>query len=345
MTIIGTILATALATQAGGMATAGAKPLFADDAPIAISIQGPLGAIARTAERSTESRPGILAVPGTTEALPIRLTPRGITRRLQQTCAFPPLRVEFAPNPPANSLFAGQRRLKLVTHCQQAEAFQQHLLLEYSAYRLFNVLDPVSFRARLAAIDYSEPGGRKSFRRFGYFIEDLDDVAQRNGLADAKVGVKINSAQLDSLHAARVALFEYMIGNLDWSMHAGPPGDECCHNIRLLTAKPGRPPYIALAYDFDYSGLVDAPYAVPPEGISVTSVRERNYRGYCRDNGQLLAVAAEFRAKRAELEAVYATIPGMTARTRSKAVAYLGTFFRDISSDGSIRSKLTKSCI
>ena len=339
MIMIGTILSAALA------AAAPATPLFADDAPIAISIKGPLTEIARSAERSSMPHPGVLTITGTAGSLPVRLSPRGITRRKSETCSFPPLRVEFAQPPAAGSLFAGQRRLKLVTHCQQSESFQQYLLLEYSAYRLFNLIDPVSFRARLASIDYSEPDGRKPIRRLGFFIEDLGDIARRNGFADARVGVRIKSAELDPRYAARVALFEYMIGNIDWSMHAGPAGDECCHNIRLLTAAPGRPPYIALAYDFDYSGLVDAPYAVPPEGIKVSSVRQRIYRGYCRTNDQLLAVAADFRAKRPDFEAVYSSIPAMSARTRSKALSYLAGFFKDIASDDAIRAKLLKTCI
>ena len=339
MTMIATIVSAALA------ATAPATPLFADDAPISISIQGPLTEIARSAERSSTPRNGVLTIAGTADTLPVRLSPRGITRRKSETCSFPPLRVEFAQPPTAGSLFAAQRRLKLVTHCQQSESFQQYLLLEYSAYRLFNLIDPVSFRARLASIDYSEPDGRKPIRRLGFFIEDLGDIARRNGFADARVGVRIKSAELDPRYAARVALFEYMIGNIDWSMHAGPAGDECCHNIRLLTAAPGRPPYIALAYDFDYSGLVDAPYAVPPEGIKVSSVRQRIYRGYCRTNDQLLAVAADFRAKRPDFEAVYSSIPAMSARTRSKALSYLAGFFKDIASDDAIRAKLLKTCI
>ncbi len=339
MSMIGTMLTAALASAAP------ATPLFADDAPIAITIQGPLNEIARSAERSMAAHNATLAVTGTADTLPVRLSARGITRRKSSTCSFPPLRVEFPQKPAPSSLFAGQRRLKLVTHCQQSESFQQYVLLEYSAYRIFSLIDPTSFRVRLASIDYSEPDGRKPISRLGFFIEDLDDIARRNGYADAKVGIRINPAQLDPRYAARVAMFEYMIGNLDWSMHAGPPGDECCHNVRLLTAAPGRPPYIPLAYDFDYSGLVDAPYAVPPESLMVSNVRQRMYRGYCRHNREALAVAADFRARRPAIEALYAQMPAMSERTRGKAVAYLSGFFRDIASDESVRGKLFKTCI
>ena len=39
-----------------------------------------------------------------------------------------------------------------------------------------------------------------------------------------------------------------------------------------------------MPYDFDYSGLVDAPYAVPPDSIHLANVRVRRYRGFCLHN-------------------------------------------------------------
>ncbi|MGI8931000.1 MAG: hypothetical protein ACR2FK_01265 [Sphingomicrobium sp.] len=339
MSVIGAVLAATLA------AAVPATPLFADDAPIRLAIQGPLSEIARSAETSSVPRDGTLALPGTAETHLIRLTPRGITRRKSETCRFPPLRVEFPQNPGLGSLFAGQRRLKLVTHCQPSEGFQQYLLLEYSAYRIFNLIDPTSFRVRLSSIDYAESGGRKSFNRLGFFIEDLDDAARRNAFHDANVGVRILVPELEPRQSARVAMFEYMIGNLDWSMRAGPEGDECCHNVRLLTAAPGRPPYIPLAYDFDYSGLVNAPYAVPPEGFKISSVRSRVYRGYCRHNAQALAAAAAIRARRPAIEALYGSIPQLSERSRARALAYLAGFFDEIATDASVRDKLLRRCV
>ena len=326
-------------------AAAPATPLFANHAPLALTITGPLATIARSAEESTAPHGGTLSIAGSAQALPVRLSARGITRRKSLTCSFPPLRVEFNQPPPQASLFAGQRRLKLVTHCQSSESFQQYLLLEYSAYRLFNLVDPTSFRARLAQIDYVESGGGRTFTRLGFFIEDQDDVARRSGLADARVGVRIRPVDIDPKQAARVALFEYMIGNLDWSMHAGPPGDECCHNVRLLAGAGGRPPYVPLAYDFDYSGLVNAPYAVPPESLNVKNVRQRRYRGYCRYNRQALAAAAEFRALQPAIQAEFAAIPAISERSRSRAVSYLSGFFKDIATDASVQSKLFKTCL
>ena len=338
---IGGLMALAMAVPA--QAARPATPLFASDAPIALTIRGPLNSIARGAENSPSPREGTLALAGGAENHMVRLTARGITRRRKETCQFPPLRVEFPQPPAATSLFAGQRRLKLVTHCRSSAGFQQHLLLEYAAYRIFNLITPLSFRARLATIDYAEADGKALTSRYAFFIEDIDDVARRNGLKQARVGDRIPSVQLEGRQSARVAMFNYMIGNLDWSMRAGPEGEGCCHNGRLLA---GIGTFLTpVPYDFDFSGLVDAPYAVPPDGFGIASVRSRVYNGYCRHNGAALLAASEMRAQRPAIEALFGQIPGMEERTRRNALKYLAQFFNDIATDELVRKRALKSCI
>lgn len=344
---IGTVL-TALLSLLLVPATAGAavtaRPLFAGQDSIRLTIRGPISQLARST-RSRAPQAAILTVAGPApETLAITLAPRGITRLKRDVCQFPPLRVEFPAPPPAGSLFAGQRRLKLVTHCRSSPSFQQHLLLEYAAYRLYNVLTEASFRVRLAAIDYVDDRGATT-SRLGFFIEDHRDLAQRNGMQRPEVGDRIATSRLSAPDSARLALFEYMIGNLDWSIHAGPPGERCCHNSRLIARSgPASAELVAVPYDFDFSGLVDAPYAVPPDEIPVASVRSRHYRGYCRHNAQVPAAAAELRAARPALAATLASVPLLEERTRRKAADYLDGFFRDIADEAKIRSML-RTCI
>lgn len=324
-----------------------ADPLFESAEPIRLTISGPFGAIRRTAERSTDAHEASLSVVGAaSETHAIRLSARGITRRRRDVCVFPPLRIHFAQAPPAASLFSGQRRLKLVTHCRPAESFQQYVLLEYAAYRLLNVLSPVSLRVRLAAIDYVETGADRPFAsRLGFLIEDVDDAARRNRLVEIDTG-NVRVAQLSARGAARFAVFQYMIGNLDWSMDAGPPGTECCHNAKLLGAAAGAVNgLIPIPYDFDHSGFVDAPYATPPEQVPVATVRTRRYRGYCIHNEAAQAAAAEARAARAELEAALAAVPQLGARGRNRASAYLAGFFDDVASAQGVASNLLRTCL
>jgi hypothetical protein len=331
-------LTTALTAAAGAEPP---KPLFADDQPIHLTIKGAIGRLVSSEDRS-HSVPALVSVGA--DSMPAQLSPRGITRLRKDTCDFPPIRVDFTGAPPTNSIFAGQKRLKLVTHCRANASFQQYVLLEYATYRLYNLLSPMSFRARLAQVDYVEDNGRPSTSRIGFFIEDLSDVARRNGMKEARVGARIPVANLNPSDAGRYAVFQYLISNLDWAMQAGPAGDTCCHNSRLISAS-GAPPWATVPYDFDYSGLVDAPYAAPPEGINVSSVKVRRYRGFCRHNAEALRAAADIRAQKPAMLAVLGQIPQLNEGTRRKAGAFLERSFNDIASDETVTKNLLATCL
>jgi len=319
----------------------GSAPLFASPAPLQLVISGPISSL-------THNRGSTAPVPGTLtdssgQALPVSLSLRSTTRRLSDVCDFPPLRVTFTSPPPATSPFAGQKKLKLVTHCGSGSDFQQYELLEYSAYRMLNVLTPRSFQVRLASIDYRDQNGRSITSRYGFFLEDLKDVAKRNGLKPAHAGGMIPLADLSPLDSARYAMFQHMIANHDWSMRAAMAGRECCHNAEMLgSIAPGAA--IPIPYDFDYSGLVGASYAVPPEQLKIHSVKQRVYRGYCAHNAQAITVARQFLAARPQILGVLSQTPGLTPRSQSAASAFLGRFFDDIATDQSVTANVLNRC-
>ena len=332
-------LSLALAAPAAAQAP---ESLFAANDPIHIRIQAPLSGLTRN-RNSPTSIAGTLTDPAG-QAFPIGLRLRGITRRTSEICDFPPLRVDFATPPPATSAFAHQRRLKLVTHCRNSASFQQYVLLEYAAYRMFNLLSPRSFRVRLANVDYVGADGRPIASRAGFFIEDLGDVAKRNGMKESHGPPRIPFEDLNPADSARYALFQHMIANHDWSMRAGPAGDDCCHNAKLIgPLAPGMT--VPIPYDFDFSGFVDPPYATPPDELHISSVRQRMYRGYCAHNAQVMAAARQFRDARSQLIATIAATPGLDPRAAQRAAAFLDPFFTDIASDASVSAKLLSHCI
>lgn len=316
------------------------RPLFASDDVISLTLSGPLANMSR--QDGAKPVPGVLQVTGSApETLPVMLSSRGITRRRKEICSFPPLRVEFTEKPGKTSLFKGQKQLKLVTHCQSPEKYQQGVLLEYAAYRLYRALTPESFGIRLAKVDYVGEDGRPMTTRFGFFIEDIDDVARRNGQKRLRGVNRISASQLDPAAAARFAVFQYMISNLDWAMTVGPAGEDCCHNSRLVGAKEATTGLITVPYDFDYSGLVDAPYALPPDKIRVASVRVRRYRGLCQHNEQARAFSADLLTRRAFLLEVVDRTPQLDDGSRRRAASYLGDFFDQISSPSKVAEMLT----
>jgi hypothetical protein len=318
-----------------------ATPLFASDEPIEITVSGPVSEIVRKAASSTDPRPATLAYAGETHA--IELSARGNARRRPEVCKFPPLRVKFAAPPGEGSLFRKQKSLKLVTHCRAAASFQQTTLLEYAAYGMYNQLTEASFRVRLAKVRYvDEPSGKTVAERLGFFIEDEDDLARRVGMEEVEAG-RLTLAQHDAAAAARAVLFFHMIANHDWSMIAGPDG-ECCHNGKLLgPTKTATEGLVFVPYDFDYSGFVDAPYALAPEEIDIKSVRTRFYRGDCALNDEARRAAALFRERRAAIEGAVRGTPHLEAKTVRKAVKYLAGFFNAVADEAAVE-KLLKKC-
>lgn len=316
--------------------------LFASDDVIHLSIRTELSGLSR----SNNARPATLTLEGEApETHSIELSARGVSRRRRDICTFPPLRIQL-PSRPETGLFQGQRRLKLVTHCRRSSSHQQYVLLEYTAYRLYNAMTPRSFGVRLAQIDYySGDAQSPSFSRVGFLIEDVDDVAERNGMVEVETG-DFPSSRLNQEDTARVAVFQYMVGNLDWAVQAGPPGEDCCHNTRPVGATETATSNLTpLPYDFDQTGLVSAPYAAPPAQIRVRSVRTRVFRGYCSHNGQTRAAAAEFLAARPRLEAVLGSITELSERRRASALAYLNGFFEDIATPEEVEDNLVEDCL
>lgn len=321
------------------------KPLFAGDSVLQLTITAPLETLTERRSDLTRRVDGHIVVDGTAgDVVPVSIGLRGKRRRDREVCIVPPLRLEFPRDLPANSVFAGQGRLKLVTHCRRGMQFQQHILLEYAAYRLMNALTDESFRVRLAMIDYREADDKPDIIRYGFLIEDVDDMARRVGKREHETVIPIPAAALDSAAAARLALFQEMIGNLDWSITTGPPGEHCCHNSRPIGPKGATTGLNPVPYDFDYSGLVDASYAVPPDGIYLATVRQRRYMGLCSHNAAVPAAAAGLKSRRDALLAMLETIPSLPTSAKERARTYLADYLDTMLEPAALADRVARQC-
>lgn len=265
---------------------------------------------------------------------------RGHYRRDWQTCPFPPLRLNFKTSEVKRSLFHGQDKLKLVTHCDRR--YEQFVLQEYMLYRVYNLLTERSFRVRLVEITYVEPGSRSVPQpRYAFFIEDIESVAERNGfVAVEEPEIPLDSFDPDAL--ALVGVFEYMAGNTDWSVLRGPEGGDCCHNTVPIRAPDGR--VVAVPFDFDLAGAVNAPYATANEELGLRSVRERLYRGFCTTDVHLERAVELFRERRGDIYTLYTSEERLDPRQRSSALAYFDRFYNVISDPARVRRSLVEKC-
>ena len=325
--------------------------LFQSQAPLKIVITAPFGALARADVHPSPYPANLTAAEGdgAAESLPVTLTARGHSRRLLGYCSFPPLWLKFDKATTHGTLFSGQHKLKLTTYCRPAADYEQRIVLEYLAYRIYNLITPISFRVRPADVTYRGGPGEAGLTRFGFLTEDVDELADRNDDARLKAAShQVSMAQMDAHATMRAALFEYLIGNFDWEFMAGPAGADCCHNSRFIAAK-GATPATARAvapapYDFDSSGFVDAPYAIPPESLGINRAAERVYRGYCADNGELASVAGEFRAHRAEMMALINGEARLDEHFRAKTDRFVDGFFAVLDDPARVQREIVRRC-
>ena len=202
-------------------------------------------------------------------SMPMNIKTRGHFRKDKGNCNYPPLMLDLSKsNQPSSSLFYKQNKLKLVMPCQGDE----YVIREWLVYKLYNLITPKSFRARLVKVILDDASKKKQTSFYGILLEDEKQMAQRNHvvITDRRL---LNLQNTETNAFITMAVFEYMIGNTDWSV-------QYLQNIKLVAKDASAIP-TTVPYDFDHSGMVNAPYAHPAEELEMSSVVERRYRGYC----------------------------------------------------------------
>lgn len=276
-------------------------------------------------------------------ALPVQLQVRGNSRLARKTCRYAPLRIHFDKASIKDILFVKQRKLKLVILCKQNRTYGDYLIQEYLIYRMFNILTDSSFKVRLAEVTYLETGGSKKPRTsYAFFIEDKKRLGKRLGLKTIH-GNKIPYALLDPVQVSLVTLFQFMVGNTDYSVTKGEGDEDCCHNAKLL-GKEGQG-HTPVPYDFDFSGLISARYAVPSEGVSIQNVKTRLYRGFCKsDTIGMVSARATIQTHKEALYTLFNTDSLLSDRARKKSLSYLDSYYKISESDKKFTKSITKKC-
>ncbi len=319
--------------------------LFATTDVLEITLEGPLTTISRDQEGEPEYHPAILSFTndaGDPQSVTIELRIRGNYRRQRRVCRAPPLYLNLPKKEVKGTVFEGQDKIKLVSHCQRQKKFQQFLLKEYLGYRVLNVLTDKSHGVRPLRVNYvdTDREGRQS-THYAFLIEHKKDLARRLGMASPKVS-RVQKDALDEAHANLVAVFQYLIGNTDWSMVGGAIGENCCHNVVPLARPDGK--YVPLPYDFDFSGVVNAPYAEPNPKLPIKRVRQRLYRGFCTRNEVLEGSFALLNEKKNEIYALYENQPGLDQTTARHVHRYYDDFYATINDPKKVRKRIIKNC-
>jgi len=321
-------------------------PLFSDDSILDVRIVAPFKQIMQ--ERPIDEEiPGtfsFVAADGSSGEFAVDIRTRGNNRRREDVCPFAPLRLDFKKDDLDDTLFDKQDKLKLVTHCDNgSKVYQQAVIKEYLAYRVFNAVTDISFRVRLLRITY-EYSDKKNDEEitYAFLIESKERLAKRIGLEEQELNA-MSVTLLDQEYTNLSSVFEYLIGNLDFSPVIGATGEVCCHNYALFSAD--RKTYWSIPYDFDLTGFVEAPHHNLNPKFKQRNARQRVYRGRCYNQDFVPASLQKFRDQRATIEAVVATQPELEKSTRKRIQSYLKSFYKLLDKEDKLVKEFADDCI
>lgn len=264
--------------------------------------------------------------------IPIRARTRGHFRRIKGNCDYPPILLNFEKSNNSSTLFQNQHKVKLVTPCQD----ENYVFREWLVYKMYNLLTPESLRARLVRIVCHDNKRKKELPSFyGILLEDSKAMASRNNMMELEK--KIPAEYTDKESFLKMALFQYMIGNCDWSIRY-------LHNTKLIAADSFDIPHV-VPYDFDHAGIVEAHYAHPPEELGLRSTRERRYRGYCfSDTKMINQVLAIFQHHKNDFYKLYTTCPYLSTKYIRSTTRFLDDFYKTIEDPKQLTAAISGPC-
>ena len=266
-------------------------------------------------------------------SVPVEAKTRGHFRKLKENCYYPPILLHFPSGDTLkSSLFKEDSKLKLGMPCKG----EQYIIYEWLVYKMYNLITPNSFRARLVRIKLDDSKSKKAPATFyGMLLEDVQEMADRNRSVSVKS--KLRPEQTETNSFLTMAVFEYMIGNTDWSV-------QYLQNIKLISADSNSAP-ITVPYDFDMSGIVNSPYAAPAEELNMRSVRERRYRGYCIQDMKTFDKTIElYNSRKKDIYSIFTNCPLLDEKYIKSTIKFLDEFYATINNPNAVKKEFGYPC-
>jgi len=252
------------------------------------------------------------------EELELEVAVRGKFRR--RTCTMPPLKLKFAKKSLRAAGLNTHNDFKLVTHCTEGESGQDAILREQLAYELYNTINPeASFRTQLLTITYVNTVDGSTTTSYGILIEDTDELKGRMDTKSCKECYALGADKIEN--AEELALFQYMIGNSDYS-------NRMVRNMKLMQNTNGT--YTAIPYDFDFSGIVNATYATGFSHLGETKPTDRSLIWEYDTAPDFTETTEIFTSLKDTLLNQVASFDGLSADSKKEITKYLKGFYKDL---------------
>lgn len=335
--------ALALLLLAPALSAFAADPLFEQSQPLDITLSGPFKTINKKRDKEAEY-PGSLTytdAEGVSVTLDAKFSVRGNFRLRRDVCRYAQLWVNLKKSQLKGTLFAKQNKLKLVVQCKDSGRYTDYLAREHQAYLMFRELSDISLDTRRLNVTYADSDTGDSRTQPGFFIEHQNRLAKARDMnvLDADSAYKL---RLDDRQAVLVSLFMYLISNTDYSMISALPGENCCHNIKVLEDANGV--LYPVPYDFDSSGFVATSYAEASAGLGQRNVKQRIYRGFCMSDTETEYALNRISDKRERIYAIMSEDPLSSEKGVRRAIKYTDQFYKIIDDPRKLQREILDEC-
>ena len=249
----------------------------------------------------------------------IKVSARGNFRR--RTCDFPPVMLYMEGISSGYSDLDKLEKVKLVSHCSTSEEYQNYVLREYLAYRVYNLITDYSFRVRLLNISYYDIQADTLFaEKIGFILEPVDYLEKRFD-EDEIEDIEIKTAYVENDILLKLSVFEYLIANSDWAV-------PLIHNLKVFGDEESLEQLIAVPYDFDYSGWVNAHYSMPRVDLGLEKITERAFYGPCYSDEMYRPVLDFYLGLEENIIDMIKDFEYLDRRERNDLVRFVKSFYR-----------------
>jgi len=271
----------------------------------------------------------------------LKLTTRGRSRL--ELCEFPPLRLIFDADEFTDTVFADQRRLKMVTQCKRGSRGEDWVMQEYGIYRAYNVITDYSYRVRWLEVVFRDTESTRWQKVQGVFLIESTGEAARRMQRKSIRPPEIRPEQFAVVETSRNMLFQFLIGNTDFAVKRGPSGEACCHNGRVLAPLEQDDDWVVLPFDFDQAGIINTDYALPDANLPIRRVSTRLYRGFCSQIAVLPETIALFNESRSDITAALLPL-GIRKSRHKRALQYIDRFYDTVNDTQTLKQEILDKC-
>lgn len=236
-----------------------------------------------------------------------------------KNCKNPPIKIKYSNKSLKERNFKKLNEYKLVYPCKSTKEYQRYVMKEYLIYKLYNELTLNSLRVQLVDLTLTDSLSGQSNHQFkGFLIEHWEELIYRMEAVMSDLDC-MPSENLNQHHYTIFQLFQYLIGNTDWVIPS-------CKNAEIIATQDGEA--IPVPYDFDFSGMVDAAYAVSDAGLGLTDITQRYFKGEQKSMEELAPILKLFQEKRRSFTEIIEGFEYLPKKDRKNMIKYLNSFYR-----------------